>query len=475
MGPAQAAQNLRQLLRTAAPHTRMGSPRWSMRVSEGTGRWRRCWPSRQGLHGTGFARDRRQASSHIGRIATKSCAVPVRAGLPAMGPGQAAQNLRLLLRTAAPHTRMGSPRWSMRVSEGTGRWRRCWPSRQGLHGTGFARDRRQASSHVDRIVFKSCAVPVGAGLPAMGPAQAAKTLGLLLRTAAPHTRMGSPRWSMRVSEGTGRWRRCWPSRQGLHGTGYARDRRQASSHVDRIVFKSCAVPVGAGLPAMGPAQAAKTLRLLLRTAAPHTRMGSPRWSMRVSEGTGRWRRCWPSRQGLHGTGFARDRRQASSHIGRIASKSCAVPVRAGLPAMGPGQAAQNLRLLLRTAAPHTRMGSPRWSMRVSEGTGRWRRCWPSRQGLHGTGFARDRRKASSHVDRIVFKSCAVPVGAGLPAMGPAQAAQNLRLLLRTAAPHSSRQCSASPPGSSGSTRGQPPASSGPKHPCGCRSHAAAGS
>jgi len=280
---------------------------------------------------------------------------------------------------------------------------------------------------------------------------------------------------MRASEGIGRWRRCWSSRQGLHGTGFARDRRQASSHIDHIAFKPCAVPVGAGLPAMRPGQAAQNLSPLLLTAAPHTRIGSPRWNMRASEGIGRWRRCWSSRQGLHGTGFARDRRQASSHIDHIAFKPCAVPVGAGLPAMRPGQAAQNLSPLLLTAAPHTRIGSPRWNMRASEGIGRWRRCWSSRQGLHGTGFARDRRQASSHVDRIVFESCAVPVGAGLPAMRPGQAAQNLRQLLRTAAPHSSRQCSSAPPARPGSTRGRPPASSGPRHPCGCRSHAATGS
>ncbi len=235
---------------------------------------------------------------------------------------------------------------------------------------------------------------------------------------------------MRASEGIGRWRPCWPDSQGLHGTGFARDRRQASSHIDHIAFKPCAVPVGAGLPAMGPGQAAQNLRPLPRTAAPHTRMRSPRWSMRASGGIGRWRRCWLDRQGLHGTGFAHDRRQASSHIDRIVFKSCAVPVGAGLPAMGSGQAAQNLRSLLRTAAPHTRMRSPRWSMRASGGIGRWRRCWPDRQGLHGTGFARDRRQASSHIDHIAFKPWAVPVGAGLPAMGPGQAAQNLRSLLR---------------------------------------------
>ncbi|MNZ71044.1 Acetoin catabolism regulatory protein [compost metagenome] len=67
---------------------------------------------------------------------------------------------------------------------------------------GFALDRRQASSHLDRGGFRPCAIPVGAGLPAIGPGQVAQDS-----------------CSLRVNG----------------------------------AFEAGAVPVGAGLPAIGPA------------------------------------------------------------------------------------------------------------------------------------------------------------------------------------------------------------------------------
>ncbi|BBH47611.1 hypothetical protein KU43P_40880 [Pseudomonas sp. KU43P] len=47
------------------------------------------------------------------------------------------------------------------VFEGVGHWHL-------FLGGGFAPDRRQAGSHGDFTVHESSAVPVGAGLPAMG-------------------------------------------------------------------------------------------------------------------------------------------------------------------------------------------------------------------------------------------------------------------------------------------------------------------
>ncbi|GLO51832.1 hypothetical protein PPUN110474_32330 [Pseudomonas putida] len=85
----------------------------------------------------------------------------------------------------------------------------------------FAPHRRQASSYLDSIGLKPCAIPVGAGLPAIRPEQAAQ---------------------------------------------------DSCSLLDRIGLKPCAIPVGAGLPAMGCEAAPKFQGNMQAPAIVHTQV-----------------------------------------------------------------------------------------------------------------------------------------------------------------------------------------------------------
>ncbi len=143
---------------------------------------------------------RRQASSHRFSTVDQACAIPVGAGLPATRPV-------LPMKTAG----FIGPRPTTAESAIPGNILGC------------------AGCHRFSTVDQACAIPVGAGLPAMRPVLPMKTAGFI-----------GPRPTTAESAIPGNILGC------------------AGCHRFSTVDQACAIPVGAGLPAMRPVLPMKT-------------------------------------------------------------------------------------------------------------------------------------------------------------------------------------------------------------------------